>query len=203
MRAARFALALTLALAASGCGGGGGSQHPASKPLPRDLRPTPAGRGPRYRLAPLSPSAARAAQINGLQCVPRHAHSFAIHLEVYARGLVLPVPSGIGIAPPVRRSGAYVQGGRCGYPVRTLEPTGLVLVDAHQHLTVGGLFAIWGQPLALTRLASFTGPVFAYVNGRQWIGAPERIPLRRHSQIVLEADGHVPPHPSYLFPPGR
>lgn len=96
-----------------------------------------------------------------------------------------------------------MRGGRCSYAVRTFEPTGLVLVDAHRRLTVGSLFAIWGRPLMLTRLAGFTGPVLAYVNGHRWFGSPARIRLRRHAQIVIEADGYVTPHPSYEFPPGH
>ncbi len=77
------------------------------------------------------------------------------------------------------------------------------MVDPHRRLTVGDLFAIWGQPLGLTQLAGFGGPLFAYVAGHRWRAAPEQIPLRRHAQIVLEVDGYVPPHPSYTFPPGR
>ena len=197
--ARRVAALLIVASALVGCGGSGGQTN--SK-LPADYRPIPAGRGPRYRLAPLPPAAARGIPINGLACTRQQPHAFAIHLELYGRGLVLPIPSGIGIAPPVRRSGAYVRGGRCGYPIRTLEPTGLVLVDPGHRLTVRDLFAIWGQPLGLTQLAGFNGPLFAYVNGHRWRAAPERIPLRRHAEIVLEADGYVPPHPSYQFPPG-
>ena len=50
---------------------------------------------------------------------------FRVHLELFARGLVLLVPAGIGVAPPVERDGAYVLGGRCLYPLRTREPTGV------------------------------------------------------------------------------
>jgi hypothetical protein len=198
--ARRFAALLIVVSALAGCGGSGGQ---SSLGLPGDYRPIPAGRGARFRLPALSAAASRGVPISGLACTRHHPHAFAIHLELYGRGLVLPIPSGIGIAPPVRRSGAYVRAGRCGYPIRTLEPTGLVLVDPHRRLTVGDLFAIWGQQLGRTRLAGFSGPLLAYVDGHRWRGAPEQIPLRRHAQIVLEADGYVPPHPSYTFPPGR
>jgi len=202
VRAARqAALLFTLALTASGCGGS--SHHQSGLDLPKDYRPIPAGRGSRYHLSALSPQAAAGLPINNLRCTrQRHRHSYAIHVELYARGLVLPIPAGIGLAPPVQRHGAYVSGGRCAYPIRTSEPTGVVLVDRGQPLTIGGLFAIWGRELGLTRLAGFSGPVFAYVNGHHWIGPPERIPLQPHAEIVLEADGYVPPHTSYTFPPG-
>jgi hypothetical protein len=199
--ARRGALLITLALAASGCGG---SSHDSSTlQLPNDYRPIPSGRGPQYRLPALSAQSALGRPIDNMFCTrQRHRRSYAIHLELYARGLVLPIPAGIGVAPPLKRRGAYVASGRCAYPIRTLEPTGLVLVDRGGQFTIGGLFAIWGKRIGLTQLASFTGPVFAYVNGHHWVGPPERIPLREHAQIVLEADGYVPPHPSYTFPPG-
>jgi len=28
------------------------------------------------------------------------------------------------------------------------------------------------------------------------------VPLTRHAEIVLEVGPHVPPHSSYMFPPG-
>jgi hypothetical protein len=127
---------------------------------------------------------------------------YGIHVELFAHRLVVPVPAGIGIAPPQRRRGAYVLGGACAYPIRTLEPTGVVIVDRGRVPSLGDLFAIWGQPLTPTRLASFRGPVSAFVNGQRWHGAPGAIPLTRHAEIVLEVAGELPPHPTYTVPPG-
>jgi hypothetical protein len=118
-----------------------------------------------------------------------------VHLELYAHRLVLPVPSGIGIAPPQRRNGVYVLGGTCSYPIRTFEPTGVVVVDERPAV------AVWGKPLSRHALAAFRGPVSAFVGGRRWGGPPDSIPLARHAEIVLEIDGAVPPHPRYRFPP--
>jgi hypothetical protein len=70
------------------------------------------------------------------------------------------------------------------------------------NLTLGHLFAVWGQPLSRMRMAGFRGRVRAYLDGRRWSGAPGAIPLRRHAQIVLEVGTHVPPHSTYRFPPG-
>jgi hypothetical protein len=201
VRAARFAAApLILTLLLTGCGGS--HKRPVRAPITTAYGPVPAGRGPRYRLPALSPSARAGVPVGSLTCKVKRPRPFAAHLELYARGLVLPVPAGIGIAPPRVRQGAYVLKGRCRYPIRTHEPTGLVLMDGHRRFTVRQLFAIWGQPLALTRLAGFSGPVIAFVNGHRWYGDPGTIPLARHSEIVLEADGYVPPHPTYIFPPG-
>jgi hypothetical protein len=124
-----------------------------------------------------------------------------VHLELYARRLVVPVPAGIGLAPPLDRAGAYVRHGRCAYPLRTLEPTGLVLVTGRRR-QLGQLFTVWGQPLDRRRLADFHGVVRAYLGGRRWRRDPATIPLRRHAEVVLEIDGAVPAHRRYRFPPG-
>jgi hypothetical protein len=120
------------------------------------------------------------------------------------------VPAGIGVAPPRRRAGANIEANGCAYPIFTLDPTGVVLVDESQLSgaapTVGDLFRLWGQPLDRHRLASFAvaggGSVVAFVDGRRVLGDPRAIRLRRHAQIVLEAGPHVDPHPSYRFAPG-
>jgi hypothetical protein len=201
--------AAALALGVGACGHS--SLRSARPPIvsgPSGLAPSQipirAGRGPRYRLPALSALVARRAPIAGLRCARRHPHLYGIHLELFAHRLVLPVSSGIGVAPPVRRQGVYVLGGACSYPLRTLEPTGVVRVDrmAGRVPVLGTLFAIWGQPLSSRRLADFSGPVLAFVDGHRWRGASGAIPLHRHAQIVLEVDGFLPPHPRYEFPPG-
>jgi hypothetical protein len=112
------------------------------------------------------------------------------------------VPAGIGIAPPQRRQGAYVRAGACVYEIRTYEPTGVVVVTTGPAPTLGTLFAVWGQPLTGRELAGFGGPVRAFLGGRPWRGSPAGIRLTRHAEIVLEVGRPVPPHRSYLFPPG-
>lgn len=119
------------------------------------------------------------------------------------------MPPGIGIARPQRHRGALVLGGRCLYPLRTVDPTGVIEVSERAGAgvpTVGQLFALWGEPLSSRRLAGFmarpgTG-VVAFVDGRKWLGDPRRIPLSRHAAVVLELDTRVQPHPYYLFPGG-
>jgi hypothetical protein len=127
---------------------------------------------------------------------------FGLHLELFARRRVLIVPAGIGVAPPQRRRGAYVLGGACTYPVRTVDPTGIIIVDGGTRTTLGSFFAIWGQPLSSTSLAGFRGPVLAFVGGRRWLADPARIPIGKHEEIVLEVGGSLLPHPSYRFPAG-
>ena len=197
-------LAAVLALPLAACGGAGpaGSASTSAVRLPADERPARIGRGVAFRPPAVSGGVARAATIDGLRCTRNHGRAYGVHLELYAHRLVVPVPSGIGVAPPQRRRGVYVLGGRCAYPVRTLEPTGVLIVDGGSLPSLGELFAIWGQPLSARALASFRGTVLAYVGGRRWTRPPGAIPLRRHAEIVLEIEGAVLPHPAYRFPPG-
>jgi hypothetical protein len=142
---------------------------------------------------------ARGLPVGGLRCSAANRARFGVHVELFANRLVVIVPAGIGIAPPLRQDGAYVRGGRCSYPARTREPTGVVEVAGRSRLTLGDLFALWGQPLSPTRLAGFRGQVSAFVAGRRRPGDPRTIPLTRHAQIVLEVGGYVVPHTRFLF----
>ena len=164
--------------------------------------PTPIGVAPGYRL-PAGGATVRAARpVGAFTCVQASPLRFRVHLELFARKLVLLVPSGIGVAPPLRKDGPYVKSGRCLYPLRTREPTGVIEVASQPPVRLGDLFRIWGQPLSRYRLAGFrsTRPLLAFVNGRRFRGDPRSIPLRRHDELVLEIGGYVPPHTSYLFP---
>ncbi len=180
------ALACVLAVAVSGAAAAAG-------PIP-----TPIGVGPLYH------PAAAALPVAGLRCTSSASSRFGAHLELFASRRVVIVPAGIGIVPPQRKSGAYVLGGRCSYPARTREPTGVIEVVRGAAVTLGQVFAVWGQPLSATRLAGFTSraPVLAFVDGKRWQGDPRAIPLRPHAEIVLELGGYIPPHTSFLFRKG-
>lgn len=164
--------------------------------------PTPIGVSREYRLPPTGAAAREARPVGGLTCSGTSVMRFRVHLELFARKLVLLVPAGIGVAPPLHREGAYVTGGRCLYPLRTREPTGVIEVASARRLNLGDVFRVWGQPLSPHRIAGFRSaePVLAFVNGRRLRGDPRTIPLRRHDEVVLEIGGYVPPHGSYLFP---
>jgi hypothetical protein len=191
MRAWVAALAV---IAVCGCGG--------DRRLTQLPRTAPSvGPSARHRPPSLGARAARGLPIRGLRCTSADASRFGVHLELFAARRVVLIPPGIGIAPPRTREGAYVRGGRCSYPLRTSEPTG-VIEAAGPPKTLGDLFAVWGQPLSRKAMAGFRGPVRAYVGGRAWHGAPGAIPLARHAQIVVEVGGYVRPHASYRFPPG-
>jgi hypothetical protein len=193
----RLALAVLAVVALCGCGG----EEDGEARLPRTAPSV--GLGPRHRPPSLGTLAVRGLPVRGLRCTRGDGARFGVHLELFAARRVVIVAPGIGVAPPRTRDGAYVRGGRCSYPVRTREPTGVIEVAAGGlPKTLGQLFAVWGQPLGPKRMAGFEGRVRAYVNGRRWTRPPAAIPLRRHAQIVLEVGGYVRPHASYRFPPG-
>jgi hypothetical protein len=214
---------------AGGCGAGATTRVPASTPARsasaasssthqfsprRDLLSSRRiGQGPAFTPPPHGSAVAHAAVVDGLRCLRSAPALTAVHVEVFAKNHVVVIPAGIGIAPPLRHRGAYVLSGRCVYPLRTLEPTGLVELAAGPTRTLGQLFELWGQSLSSTRVASFAARpatsgsasqlrarVSVYSNGVRWHGSPDRVPLTPHVQITIELGPHVPPHVSYVFP---
>jgi len=167
--------------------------------------PTPIGKGPRFHPPPASAAVRAGRPIGDLTCGVATTR-VGVHVELFARGLVVIVPAGVGVARPFARRGAYVLPGGCTYPIRTREPTGVLEIQPGRGLRLGDLFRVWGRPLSATRLAGFrttrARPVRAYVSGRRWHGDVRAIPLRRHGQIVLELGAYIPPHRAYPFPPG-
>jgi hypothetical protein len=178
-----------------------GAAHPAAGLAPVA---TPIGRGARFDL-PTGARADRAQPIGPLRCTASAGRWADAHLEVFARGRVVIVPPGVGIARPRRRVGAAVRGGRCSYPVRTTDPTGVVRYRPARGLELGDVFAVWGQRLTGRRLCGFRSAagVRVYVDGRRWAGRPAALPLRRHEEIVVEIGRVVPPHATYLFADGK
>jgi len=195
-----------LALALGGCA----SSHEGSEQPPAagaSQRPAPVfGQGPRYRPPPSGDLVSAGAPVGQLRCARVRRKRYGVHLEIFARRRDLVIPSGIGISPPRNRDGAYVTGGRCWFPVRTLEPTGLIEIDEGVQATLADFFDLWEQPLSPKRLLSFRAPrgkeVAVFVDGKRWRDDPRSLPLKRHAAIVLEVDGYFPPTRRYVFPPG-
>ncbi len=160
--------------------------------LPPSVKPWPIGAGPGFKLGAGPPPAA---------CSVSRAR-YGVHLELFIRRQVLIVPAGIGVARPWRTSFGRIRPAGCTGRLRTLDATGTIGVAGGA--TLGEFFRVWGQPLGPSRIAGFRSrqPLLAFVDGRRWLGDPRRVPLARHTNIVLELGGYVPPHPGYLFPPG-
>jgi len=176
-----------LAALTAGCGGS------ADEPAPPAPAAVPIGRSPDHRPGALTARTRRALPVGRLRCSRADPPRYGVHVEVFARRQVVIVPAGIGVAPPHRGRPPYVRSGRCSYPLRTREPTGVVEVAEGTRLTLGDLARLWGRPLREPH---------AWVGGRRWRGDPHAIPLDRHTQIVVSDDARVPVHASYVFPPG-
>ena len=184
-RVRRFALVLACAVPVGGCGDAAAPPPPpAAVPIgvTSDHRPPALSRATRHGLP-----------VGRLRCSSDEPPRYGVHVEVFARRQVVIVPAGIGVAPPHRGRPPYVRSGRCSYPLRTREPTGVVEVARGARLTLGDLFALWGRPLRARHV---------WVGGERWRGDARAIPLVPHAQVVLSDDAHVPVHARYVFPPG-
>lgn len=179
------AAAIASSLLLAGCGGTGYAKDPR-----------PIGVGDRFTLT------AGAVPSPQLPCGKPAGGRFGVHLELFVDGWVVLVPSGIGIRPPWVGSAPYVRSGSCEAPIVTREPTGVVEVRGSGR-TLGDLFSVWGEPLGRDGFARYRGAVTAVVDGRRWDGDPRAIPLRRHTQVVLQIGRpRVRPHRAYGFPSG-
>jgi hypothetical protein len=183
----------------AGCGTASPPSNPSSA-IPRRLlaQARPIGRGPRFQPSATGP-------VIG-PCSRRLGSRYGVHVEVFGADRVVIVPAGIGTRLPRRVSSGRIVSAGCYGSLVTVEPTGVVLVRPRSRLVLSDLFRAWGVPLTMQRVASFEAPpggrVAVFVDGRRWRGAPGRVPLRRHAEIVLEVGPYVPPHPSYTFPSG-
>jgi hypothetical protein len=194
-------LVLGMAAAVVACGPASQvGEQPVSPAIPSALlsQARPIGVGPRFH-PPV------AGQVSG-SCAIELGPRVGVHVEVFAANRVVLLPAGIGTGPPRAMLDGRVTAARCYGALVTLDPTGVVLVHPGDRLTLGTLFSSWGEPLARSRLASFTAApgseVTVFVDGRPWRGTPAAVPLTQHAEIVLEVGPHVPPHSSYAFPPG-
>ncbi len=162
------------------------------------LEARPIGAGPRFHPAPTGTVVGR--------CERRLGARRPVHVEVLAANRVVIVPAGIGVRPPLTFSAGRITHARCYGTLVTLEPTGVVLVREDEPIPLSSLFRSWGQPLSPSRLGSFVTSagtrVAVFVDGRRWRGVPGSVPLVSHAEIVLEVGPHVPPHASFVFPPG-
>jgi hypothetical protein len=193
-----MALLGLLGLVATGCGTTGPQTPAASIPARLAAEARPIGRSARFHPAAGGTVVGR--------CAPTLGQRAGVHVEVFAANRVVLLPAGISVGRPFTYSSGRIVKARCYGALVTVDPTGTVLVRPGPRLSLGDLFRAWGQHLSARRLVSFTAAlgtgVAVYVNGRRWAGRPGTVPLRRHSEIVLEVGPHVPPHTSYSFPPG-
>ncbi len=210
----RFAAAALSAIIVCGCGVGQVRLAQRSSAIDASVqRPNFAaalassrrvGPGPHFRPRPWSRVVRFGLPVDGLRCRSRQALDDLAHVELFAANHVVVVPAGIGVTPPARLRAGRIVGERCSYPLRTLEPTGLLLMGAPRHYTVGELFDLWGEPLTASVMAGFRAGkrdhVAVFIDGAPWTGSPREAPLSPRSQVTIEVGPYVPPHSRYMFP---
>ncbi|HEV8447941.1 MAG TPA: hypothetical protein VGQ44_14010 [Gemmatimonadaceae bacterium] len=123
--------------------------------------------------------------VGGISCDEMEGQRIHIHqhLLILDRGKSVDIPNNVG--RPL--------GGQCLYWVHTHTPDGVIHIEspANRTFTLGDFFAIWGQPLSETRAATAfakTGSKLkVWVDGKPYSGDPAKIPLLRHTDVVIEA----------------
>ncbi len=167
----------------SGSGSGRGASGPIG-PEGVTLETGPA-------LAPAT-STVSGAPTAGVSCgateqIATHIHA---HLAVYVDGQPRSIPALVGIT------------NNCLYYLHTHAADGIVHVEAPagRKFVLGQFFAVWGQTLAEGRVGPATGNVTAFVNGHQWSGPLEDIPLASHESIQLDIGSPVVPPQGVHFP---
>lgn len=137
--------------------------------------------------------------VDGIQCEATeqaaiHIHS---HLTLFVNGKQIAIPQFIGVVQQSKTTG-------CLYWLHTHGPDGIIHTEAPEiaGYTLGNFFHIWGASLSRNAIATFNGPVTAFVNGYKYDGDLASIPLTSHQQITLEVGSPIVPPPNYTFPTG-
>jgi hypothetical protein len=136
-------------------------------------------------------------QCNSGEQLATHYHA---HLTILAAGTPVTVPANIGITST------------CFYWLHTHDDSGVIHIEApadqkNRTFTLADFFQVWGQPLSSHQVATITlasdQKLIAYVDGKVYDGDPNSIPLKSHTQVVLEiTPPTVDPPPTYTFAPG-
>ena len=127
---------------------------------------------------------ANAQPIAGIACDAMEGQRLHIHqhLVILDHGKPVPIPANVGQVP--------AKG--CLYWVHTHTPDGIIHIEAplDRKFTLGNFFAIWGQPLSKTRVATAVASkgttVTVWVNGKKFVGDPNKIDLDAHADIVIQ-----------------
>jgi hypothetical protein len=173
--------------------------------------PAPGPEGiPLEQGAPLAPATTTSpgAKIDGvIECAPLEqlAYHIHIHLQVYVAGGSRALPAGIGLLQPViaqqTPDGPFYGATHCYYWLHTHASDGIIHVESPtpRIYTLGNFFDEWRQPLSPTQVASASGKVTAFVNGKRWTKSPRDIPLQPHFQIQLDVGTPVVPYKPISF----
>jgi hypothetical protein len=143
---------------------------------------------------PLAPASSTlpGTTVDGIQCAPieQLAYHVHAHLQVYVNGQPRQLPGAIGLVNPVVQqtaNGQFFGAQGCYYWLHTHTGDGIIHIESPSPriYTLGDFFDEWHQPLSTGQVASATGPVTAFVNGKRWTRNPRLIPLSPHAVIQL------------------
>jgi hypothetical protein len=142
--------------------------------------------------------------VDGISCTPGEQIAYHIHahLTVYVNGVLRPLPAGVGVVSPVASgtgNETLYSASTCYYWLHVHAQDGVIHVESPTTATytLGQFFAIWGEPLTSTQVASASGSVTAYVNGVRYTGDPSAITLRSHEDIQIDV-GTPAPGPKHV-----
>jgi hypothetical protein len=208
-----------LALVAAGCGSSSSSGSSSSNSLGSDTsastsasiqsasQPGPEGipleQGP--ELAPAS-STSPGNTVDGIQCAPLEQLAYHIHahLQVYVKGQPRALPGAIGLLGPVAQQsqyGPFYGAQQCYYWLHTHASDGVIHIESptQRIYTLGNFFHVWRQPLSASQVASASGPVTAFINGKRWTASPTSIPVQPHAVVQLDVGSPVVPFQPISF----
>jgi hypothetical protein len=214
------ATAVCAAIAIAGCGSS--SSNSSSSAGASNTSTASSGTGTAAANGPLGPegipleqgpvvapasSTSPGSVIDGLiQCAPieQLAYHIHIHLQVYDNGQPRALPAAIGLLGPVSQqtqNGPFYGATKCYYWLHTHASDGIIHVESPTpHIyTLGNFFDEWRQLLSPTQVASASGKVTAYVNGKLWAGSPRSIPLKPHNEIQLDVGTPIVPFAPISF----
>ena len=152
-------------------------------------------RGPANTAAQQGPTAPNGETVSGIACDAQEGQRIHIHqhLVIFDHGHEVAIPPNVG----------QPAGRRCIYWLHTHTPDGIIHIEAplDRSFTLGDFFNVWGQPLSRTHagtaVAAKGGALKVWVDGKAYSGDPSAIPLKAHTDIVIEAGPPFPKPPRF------
>ena len=131
--------------------------------------------------------------VGGISCDAQEGQRIHIHqhLVIFDHGKQVDIPRNVG-QPTMKR---------CIYWLHTHTPDGIIHIEApaDRSFTLGDFFLVWGQPLgktlAATAHAAKGEQVKVWVDDKPFSGDPRTIPLKPHTDIVIQVG------PPFVTPP--
>jgi len=143
-------------------------------------------------LAPASTTAPGTA-VDGIQCAPieQLAYHIHAHLQVFVNGQPRALPAAIGLldpAPQQTAAGPFYGALKCYYWLHVHAQDGIIHIESptQRIYTLGNFFDEWRQPLSSSQVATASGTVTAFINGKRWTKDPRFLPLDPHAVIQLD-----------------